>query len=106
MKRDWVMDASPNTGFCQFLLEQLPSRDPYDIEVVDRPRSLWHIGKDNRVLCFSEQSIVCCRPLDPLSVPRGQTAQLNLKDSRLNRIQAAVIPLHLMDVLPDLAVFP
>src|SRR5687768_1034833 len=55
-------------------------------------------------LGVAQQLVVMARAVPALFGPEAEPPQLHAEDPRLDRVEPAVVPLHLVDVLPGLAV--
>jgi len=102
---DWIVKTRLDPPLRQISLESIPLRGANDIKVINGlcPRRFMRKGEAFDV---AKELVISRSILASLLVPLGKMLQFDAKDAGLDRIESAIVPLHIVMIFFRLPVIP
>src|SRR5260370_9467800 len=103
MEGRWIVNTGANIRFGQVFLQAFAVSNANSVEVENSAYPIRTIGADH-LLHRRQQIVISLGGSLPAGVPLGKVSQFGCQNSRLDRIQAAVIAFDIVIILASLAV--
>src|SRR5262245_32925018 len=102
MQRNRIVNGSADMRFVQIFLKSLPIADANNIKMIDRIDP-WRLEWKPDLPGGSKQFRVTACTISTLLSPGVKVTQLDPKNPRLDRVEPAIVSLHLVIILSHLA---